>query len=418
MKMIGGFPSLKFTSFSPNPSPSIGSLIRQFSLWSMKKDPDLELVLSHNRRWIVNNQIKNIILRSPNQVTPINVLQKKFKTLDMQGKAVNWLKKYPCCFEIFYENNVHYCRLTKRLMSLVEEEESVKEEQEPVFMERLAKILMMTTNQRLNVVKLDELKRNFGLPDDYLFRIVPKFPQMFRLVNHSGRKSSLEVQLISWKPELAVSQIEVSAREQNTKPCFSCSLPLTWIKSWERFNEFNSTPYISPYTDSCGLVEGSREIEKRAVGLVHELLSLSLWKKISIIKLTHFKREFALPEKLNVLLLQQPGIFYVTNKYRIYTALLREAYVGSNLIHKDPLVVVKEKYGELMQEGLHEYNQRHRLLNIEKQKSKGISSPKTVNRKDKNSEMSEEEDQAGQVGSLFDPEERKRFYKILFDEDS
>ncbi|KAK9740850.1 hypothetical protein RND81_03G065500 [Saponaria officinalis] len=384
----------------------------------MKKDPDLELALSHNRRWIVNNQIKNIILRSPNQVAPVNFLQKKFKTLDMQGKALNWLKKYPCCFEIFHENNVHYCRLTKQMMSLVEEEESVKEEQEPVFVERLAKILMMTTNQRLNVVKLDELKRNYGLPDDYLFRIIPKYSQMFRLVNHSGRKNSMEVELITWKPELAVSQIEVSACEQNTKPCFSCSLPLTWVKSWERFNEFNSTPYISPYTDSSGLVEGSKENEKRAIALVHELLSLSIWKKISIIKLTHFKREFALPEKLNVLLLQHPGIFYVTNKYKIYTALLREAYVGSNLIHKDPLVVVKEKFGELMQEGLHEYNQRHRLLNIEKRKSKGIKSSNLVNKKDKNAEMSEEEDQAGQAGGLFDPEERKRFYKILFDEDS
>ncbi|XP_074263722.1 protein WHAT'S THIS FACTOR 1 homolog, chloroplastic [Silene latifolia] len=400
-------------------SPFVVSLVRSFALWSMKKDPDLELALSHNRRWIVNNQIKNIIVRHPNQSAPVNFIQKKFKTLDMQGKALNWLNKYPCCFEVFRENDVQYCRLTKRMMSLVEEEEAVKEEQEPVFVERLAKILLMTTNQRLNVVKLDELKRNFGFPDDYLLRIVPKYSEMFRLVNHSGRKSSLEVELISWNPELAVSRIEASASEQNTVPCFSCSLPLSWIKSWERFNEFNSTPYISPYADSCGLVEGSKENEKRAVALVHELLSLTLWKKISIIKLTHFKREFALPEKLNVILLKHPGMFYVTNKYRTYTALLREAYSGSNLIDKDPLVRVKEKFGELMQEGLHEYNQRHRLLNLEKRKKKGIiNMPKVVNKKDKNAELSETEDETGRVGSLFDSEERKRFYKILFDEDS
>lgn len=305
------------------------------------------------------------------------------------------------------------------MMCLVEEEESVKEEQEHVFVERLAKILMMSSNQRLSVVKLDELKRNFGFPDDYLIRIIPKYPEIFRLVNYSGRKSSLEIELTSWNPKLAISHIEIVARDQNTEPCFSCSLPLTWEKSWERFNKFNSTPYVSPYTDSSGLVEGSSEKEKRTVALVHELLSLTLWKKMSIMKLGHFRREFALPEKMNVLLLKHPGIFYISNKYKIYTILLREGYSGSELIHKDPLVIVKDKFGELMQEGLHEYNQRRRLLNIEKRKKKGIiAPPRLEKRKDKSAEMSEEEDQIGQVGGLFDPEERKRFYKILFDEDS
>lgn len=137
--------------------------LRNFSLWSMKKDPDLESALSRNRRWIVNNQIKNIILPCPNQAAPVKFLQKKFKTLDLQGKALNWLKKYPCCFEVYLHNDEYYFRLTKRMMALVEEEETVKDMQEPIFVERLAKLLMMASNQRLNVVKLGELRRNFGL---------------------------------------------------------------------------------------------------------------------------------------------------------------------------------------------------------------------------------------------------------------
>ncbi|KAF5820346.1 putative plant organelle RNA recognition domain-containing protein [Helianthus annuus] len=56
-------------------------------------------------------------------------------------------------------------------------------------------------------------------------------------------------------------------------------------------------------------------------------------------KLGHFTREFHLPERLNVLLLKHPGIFYVSNKYQIYTVLLR---AGSKLVEKDPLVVVKD----------------------------------------------------------------------------
>ncbi|KAF2292666.1 hypothetical protein GH714_026541 [Hevea brasiliensis] len=258
---------------------------------------------------------------------------------------------------------------------------------------------MMSTNQRLNVVKLNELKRNFGFPDDYLIRILPKYPDMFRLINHSGRRSSMEIELVSWYPEFAISAIEASAQKQGCEPCFACTLPSTWVKSWERFCEFNSTPYISPYVDPRGLLEGSKEMEKRTIGLVHELLSLTLWKKLSIVKLGHFRREFSLPEKLNVLLLKHPGIFYVSNKYQIYTVLLREGYNGAELIDRDPLVMVKDKFGELMQEGLHEYNHRHRLLNLEKMKKKGMISVRSEKRKDNSIEVSEQDD-TGDVGWL------------------
>uniref|UniRef100_A0A2P2Q7Q8 Protein ROOT PRIMORDIUM DEFECTIVE 1 isoform X1 n=1 Tax=Rhizophora mucronata TaxID=61149 RepID=A0A2P2Q7Q8_RHIMU len=395
---------------------SLFNFLRNFSLWSMKKDPYLELALSRNRRWIVNNQIKNIILRCPNQVAPVKYLQKKFKTLDLQGKALNWLKKYPGCFEICLENDEYYCRLTKRMMFLVEEEESVKEMQEPVFAERLTKLLMMSMNHRLNVVKLNELKRNFGFPDDYLIRILPKYPDTFRVVNHTGRKSTMEIELLSWNPDLAISAIQVSAQKEDHKPSFTCSIPSSWVKSWERFHEFNSTPYISPYADARGLLEGSKEIEKRTVGLVHELLSLTLWKKLSIMKLSHFTREFNLPEKLNVLLLKHPGIFYISNRYQIYTVLLREGYSGSELIDKDPLVVVKDKFGELMQEGLYEYNRRHYLMNLEKKKKKGNFYIRPNRKEEKSTKPSEDDDGGAKPRGLLDPEERKRFYKILFDD--
>ncbi|EOY16693.1 Ubiquitin carboxyl-terminal hydrolase family protein [Theobroma cacao] len=401
--------------FSLYSQPSLLYHFRNFSLWSMRKDLVLESALSRNRRWIVNNQIKNIILRYPNQVAPLKHLQKKFKTLDLQGKALNWLRKYPCCFEVYLENDEYHCRLTKRMMHLVEEEESVKDMQEPVFVQKLAKLLMMSMNQRLNVMKLNELKHSFGFPDDYVIRILPKYPDMFRLVNSSWRKSSMEIELLAWSPDLAVSAVEASAQKQGLEPCFSCSLPSTWVKSWQRFQEFNAIPYISPYSNSRGLEEGSKEMEKRIVCVVHELLSLTLWKKLSIVKLGHFKREFALPVKLNVLLLKHPGIFYVSNKYQIYTVLLRESYNGPELVHKDPLVIVKNKFGELMQEGLHEYNQSRYLVNLEKKRN-GMNLVKAVRRKDGRAEMSDQDDSGDKLGGLFDPEERKRFYKVLFDE--
>ncbi|KAJ6998075.1 hypothetical protein NC653_014316 [Populus alba x Populus x berolinensis] len=84
----------KHNSPSSSPSSIFYFLHRNFSLWSMKKDPDLESALSRNRRWIVNNQIKNIILRYPNQDAPVKFLQKKFKTLDLQELMQEGLHEY------------------------------------------------------------------------------------------------------------------------------------------------------------------------------------------------------------------------------------------------------------------------------------------------------------------------------------
>ena len=149
----------------------------------------------------------------------VNFLQKKFKSLDLQGKALNWLKKYPCCFETYLEKDEYHCRLTKKMMFLVEEEENVKDMQEPVVVERLAKLLMMVANHRLNVSKLNEVGRSLELPDDYLIRIIPKYLDMFRVINYSGIKSSMEIELFKWDQDLAVSAIEKVAQKKSPIHC-------------------------------------------------------------------------------------------------------------------------------------------------------------------------------------------------------
>ncbi|KAI3985954.1 hypothetical protein MKX01_039036 [Papaver californicum] len=325
---------------------------RSFSLLSSQKDPALELSLTRSRKWIV---------------VPIWFLQKKFKTLGLQGKALSWVKEYPCCYEVYLENGDYYCRLTKQMMSLVDEEKSVQDEQEPVILEQLAKLLLMSSNRKLNVLKLNELKRNFGFPDDFC-----------------GRQSSMELELVSWNPALAVSVVENLAKERKSKPSFTCSLPLSWVKTWEKFHEFNATPNISPYNMNVrDFREVSNEMEKRA--------------KASIMKLAHFRREFKLPEKLNDILLKHPGIFYVSKGYN-----------GSELMNTDPLVIVKEKFGDLMQEGLHEFNRRQHAVNLER---------KRIKIRRGTAKVSEQDDPIGKQGALYDPEERERFYKDLFDDD-
>ncbi|XP_071680703.1 protein WHAT'S THIS FACTOR 1 homolog, chloroplastic-like [Lolium perenne] len=174
--------------------------------------------------------------------------------------------------------------------------------------------------------------------------------------------------------------------------------------------DFNSTPYISPYSEDWVVPSTDVEAEKRAVAVVHEFLSLTMWRKILVIKLEHFRWEFGLPEDTGRLLLRHPCLFYVSNRYKLHTVVLREGYEVSELRVKDPVVAAKDRLGELMQEGLHEYNQRRRAANLENKRRRG-----NVDVKKKEEDQ---EDDAAQLDSAEKREERRRFYKVLFGDDN
>uniref|UniRef100_K3Y335 PORR domain-containing protein n=1 Tax=Setaria italica TaxID=4555 RepID=K3Y335_SETIT len=345
--------------------------------WSSPKDPALEAALRRNRRWVVNNQIKRLLLRFPSRTAPVRCLQSRFKTLDLMVRAANWLGKYPSCFEFFSadagggELEPHF-GFTKRMAALVDAEEAAVAASEPAMADRLARVLMLARGRRLQVSKLAALRGPLGLPDDYLLRLLPAHTDLFRLSNpYPHLRNAAELELIRWAPSLAVSAVEAAAAVSNSAPRFNCSLPASWAKSHTKMEDFNSTLYISPYSE----------------------------EKMSILELEHFRREFGLPEDTARMLLRYPCLFYVLNRYKIHT-VLRE---------KDPVVAAKDRLGELMQEGLHEYNQRRRAANIEKKRRRGEIEVK------KEEEKVEDEETA-RLDSAEKREERRRFYKVLFDD--
>lgn len=100
---------------------------------------------------------------------------------------------------------------------------------------------------------------------------------------------------------------------------------------------------MSPYADARGLKAGSLEFDKRAVAVMHELLSFTIEKRLVTDHLTHFRWELVMPQKLMRLLLKHCGIFYVSERGKRFSVFLTEAYEGSELIEKCPLVLWKEK---------------------------------------------------------------------------
>ncbi|KAL6511162.1 hypothetical protein OROMI_034949 [Orobanche minor] len=110
-----------------------------------------------------------------------------------------------------------------------------------------------------------------------------------------------------------------------------------------KIEHFQKREYLSPYADASGLQAGSLEFDKRAVAVMHELLSFTLEKRLVTDYLTHFRREFTMPQKLMRLLLKHLGIFYVSERGKRFSVFLNEAYDGAELIEKHPLIVWREK---------------------------------------------------------------------------
>lgn len=118
---------------------------------------------------------------------------------------------------------------------------------------------------------------------------------------------------------------------------------------WQRL------PYWSPYEDVSGYdlrsIEAQKRMEKRAVATIHELLSLTVEKKITLERIAHFRMAMNLPKRLKDFLLQHQGIFYVStrgNQGKLHTVFLREAYRKGELTEPNELYLARRKLAELV----------------------------------------------------------------------
>lgn len=220
--------------------------------------------------------------------------------------------------------------------------------------ERLAKLLMLSRAGRLPLYLIDMFKYDLGLPHDYLLTLLLEFPEYFQICDMGFRDSDGNVvfglELVSWRDDFAVPQM--AKRESGRSVKFSMNLPrgydlqkrvLEWVDEWQNL------PYISPYENAFHLAPNSDQAEKWAVGLIHELLSLLVSKK------TERENVYCLGEFLGFdrlrfkkALVHFPGLFYVSNKIRTQTVVLREAYRKNLLVEKHPLMVMRNRYISLM----------------------------------------------------------------------
>lgn len=329
-----------------------------------RKELPLDNVIQRDKKLKLVLKIRKILMSQPDKIMNLYDLGRYRKALglDRRRRFIALLRKFPAVFEILQEGAYAIrFKLTPEAESLYLEEMKIRNEMEDLLVVKLRKLLMMSIDKRILLEKITHLKTDLGLPMEYRDTICHRYPQYFRVVA-TERGPALE--LTHWDPELAVSAAELAEEENRIKeqeerdlimdrtPRFNrVKLPKGLNLSrgeMKRISQFKEIPYISPYSDFSGLRPGSPEKEKHACAVVHEMLSLTLEKRTLVDHLTHFRDEFKFSQQLRGMLIRHPDMFYVSLKGDRDSVFLREAYRDSQLIEKNKMLLIKERFRVLV----------------------------------------------------------------------
>ncbi|OMO67053.1 hypothetical protein CCACVL1_20823 [Corchorus capsularis] len=289
-------------------------------------------------------------------IIPVRNLEQYRRQLNLPKphKISDFIRKCPKLFELYKDQRgTLWCGMTKQAEDLLEEEERLIDEHSTKAAEFITRILMMSVDKRIHLDKIANFRRDFGLPIDFRKKWVNQYPEHFRVVKSKDGVEFLE--LVNWNPAWAITELEKKAlgltdgigREPGLLSLpFPLKFPPNYKKVYRhggKIEHFQKRSYLSPYADARELKAGSLEFDKRAVAVMHELLSFTIEKRLVTDHLTHFRWELVMPQKLMRLLLKHFGIFYVSERGKRFSVFLTEAYEGSELIEKCPLVLWKEK---------------------------------------------------------------------------
>lgn len=345
----------------------------QTRLENRTRDSQLDKLTANLKRLATVLQLQHLISKRRGPHVSVQIMSRWKNIVGLNVDMGQLLRKYPHIFEVFTHpvKRNQCCRVSRRMEDLMLQEEAAVKECELEAVRRLKKLLMMSVSGTLRVHALWLIRRELGLPESFRDSIIAKYYDDFKLVDLET------VELVGRDEDLGVAQVEIwrerEYREKwlsefETKYAFPINLPTGFkiesgfrekLKNWQRLQ------YLKPYerkevvrVRTCGGIE---RFEKRAVGILHELLSLTTEKMVEVERLSHFRRDFCMEVNVRELLLKHPGIFYISTRGNTQMVFLREAYRRGCLIEPNPVYVVRRKMLDLLLLG-----QRHsRELHIE-----------------------------------------------------
>ncbi|PSS29143.1 Protein ROOT PRIMORDIUM DEFECTIVE like [Actinidia chinensis var. chinensis] len=330
------------------------------------RDPYLDTAVEKEKHLKPMLSLKTLILSQPSKTLPLSAASAHAHRVRLPTAAAKFVKNYPSVFVRFrlrHRLSLPHIKLASRALIAHKEEALVLDS--PIHRknaaERLARLLMLAGARRLPLKIIDGLEFDLGLPHNYVLTLVSEFPEYFQICSmHCDDSNSCEMlglELISWRDDLAISVMERRVMnvglggKRGMRISFPMELPRGFdlekkVRNW--VDEWQKLPYISPYENAFHLPPNGDQAEKWAVAVLHELLHLLVSKKTEIENVYRLGDYLGFGKRFKKALVHHPGIFYVSNKLKTQTVVLREAYRKDLLVEKHPLMGMRYRYIHLM----------------------------------------------------------------------
>lgn len=276
------------------------------------RDPTFEKFMDKYKNLLKVVAIQDLILANQkNQSVSIDFLNRLSQKLHLNRGAANFLRRYPHIFDVFYEtsNSQPSCRLTAAAKEITHLESAAISASLPLVVDRLVRILSMSVSKSVPLRAVFKVWRELGLPDNFEDSIIAKHPNLFQLVDgHERNTHVLKLVNIDLNPCLTANvenrrvldccnencSVDRTEIQYNFKQVYPPGMKLKKkfradVKEWQKL------AYRGPYD---GTIEkgrsknAMRRLEKRAVGIVHEFLSLTVEKMVEVEKISHFRNCF------------------------------------------------------------------------------------------------------------------------------
>ncbi|KAL6660420.1 hypothetical protein ACP70R_001966 [Stipagrostis hirtigluma subsp. patula] len=332
--------------------------------------PALDRQAARASRLRFARKLLTLLLSKPRHFLPLRVLRRcrRFLGLPRRRPLIPFVLRYPTLFRLFQAPvsrplspslSTLAVALTPAAEALAADLAALRsgDAVAPRLAGKIHRLLLMTPRRSIPVNKLAHLAPDLGLAMDFRATLCPRHPDLFTLV-HTSRGHALQLADPPPRPPPPLPPLRPAEPPDRLidRPRRFPHLPLRRGLNLRRAHRdyllrFHSLPEVSPF-EPLDEGAGLEMLERRACAVVREVLAMTVEKRTLVDHLTHFRRDFGLPNRLRALLVRHPELFYVSVKGVRHSVFLVEAFDDDGrLLVEDEMLVGRDRLEELVREG-------------------------------------------------------------------